>query len=271
MKKTALWIMFLTVISIGTLTTALNVRWAKAISGTIYIAPDGSISPPNANITTSDHIMYTFTGNNYLPIIVNRSNIIINGKGRTLQASGSNGFSLSRVSNVTNKNTFIARSEYGISVDSSDQNTLSGNKITANNEVGIYLHSSSNNVLSGNDVTANSNVGIYVVSSSNSVLYDDNVTGNGGDGVDLAPSSGSILCYNNITANGGDDICLWASSSNVLSCNNVVANDHNGIALDDSSGNRIFHDCFSDNTQQTWLWLNSTNTWDDGYPSGGNY
>jgi hypothetical protein len=37
-----------------------------------------------------------------------------------------------------------------------------------------------------------------------------------------------------------------------------------------SSGNRIFHNDFLNNTQQTEV-VNSTNTWDDGYPSGGNY
>jgi hypothetical protein len=60
---------------------------AKAQSGTICINPNGSISSPvPANITTYNNVAYTFTGNNYLPIVVERSNIIINGKGYTLRA-----------------------------------------------------------------------------------------------------------------------------------------------------------------------------------------
>ena len=97
---------------------AFNVQPAKAQSGTITINPNGSISPVTANITTSDNVTYTFTGNNYLPIVVNRSNIIINGKGRTLQAPFyTSGFSLSNVSKVTIENTTIKNGANGIYLD----------------------------------------------------------------------------------------------------------------------------------------------------------
>ena len=53
---------------------AFTVHLARAATGTIIINPNGSISSPvPANITTSDNVTYTFTGNNYLPIVVNRS------------------------------------------------------------------------------------------------------------------------------------------------------------------------------------------------------
>jgi parallel beta-helix repeat protein len=55
-----------------------------------------------------------------------------------------------------------------------------------------------------------------------------------------------------------------------LSGNNIAANREDGIWLRDSSGNRIFHNNFSNNTYQTYV-EGSINTWDDGYPSGGNY
>jgi parallel beta-helix repeat protein len=150
---------------------ALTVQPAKAESGTIYINPDGSINPSTANITTSDNVTYTFTDNNYLPIVVNRSNIIINGRGHTLQAVGGTGFSLLAMSNVTIKNTTITNSEYGIFLDSSSDNVLSGNNVTANGVLGILLDSSSdNNTLSDNDVTANSEGGIDLYYSSGNVL-----------------------------------------------------------------------------------------------------
>jgi hypothetical protein len=43
-----------------------------------------------------------------------------------------------------------------------------------------------------------------------------------------------------------------------------------GIAIDSSSGNIIFHNNFVDNAEQIAS-ENSRNTWDEGYPSGGNY
>jgi parallel beta-helix repeat protein len=123
---------------------------------TIIINLDGSISSPvPANITTSDWVTYTFTGNNYLPIIVNRSNIIINGMGHTLRGSGNeSGFSLTGISNVTIKNTTITDFTYGVFLNSSSGNALSGNNVTANTW-GIALLFSAENVLSGNVMTRN--------------------------------------------------------------------------------------------------------------------
>jgi parallel beta-helix repeat protein len=321
----------------------LNVKPAKAQSGgTIYINSDGSITPPTANITTTDKVTYTFTGNNYLPIVVNRSNIIINGMDHTLQASASyDGFSLSSVSNVTIENTTITNSGTGISLYYSSNNTLSGNNVTANTD-GIDLQFSSDNTLSGNNITSNSNDGIDFYSSSGNVLSGNNVTANsyngiyliyscdnntfsgntitgnsGGDGIylyasnknilsgnnvtankygiifdtncgnntlsgnnviandydgfDLQYSSDNIFSRNNVTGNGGIGIGLYYSSSrnNTLSGNTIIGNGY-GIYLGSFSGNRIFHNDFLNNTQQAYAY-NSTNTWDNGYPSGGNY
>jgi parallel beta-helix repeat protein len=203
---------------------ALTVQPAKAESGAIHINPDGSISPSTANITTSDNITYTFTDNNYLPMVVNRSNIIINGRGHTLQAVGGTGFSLPAMNNVTIKNTTITNCTYGIYLDSSSGNVLSGNSVTANDAEGIWLNSS----------------------SDNNTLFDNNVAANRGVGTSLDSSSGNVLSGNNFTAN---------------SC---------GVDLSSSSDNRIFHNDFLNNTSQAEV-SNSTNMWDDGYPSGGNY
>jgi parallel beta-helix repeat protein len=52
--------------------------------------------------------------------------------------------------------------------------------------------------------------------------------------------------------------------------NNNAANNGYGIYLYYSSDNIILHNNFLNNTQQTGV-SNSANTWDDGYPSGGNY
>ncbi|UCE15827.1 MAG: hypothetical protein JSV12_08200, partial [Candidatus Bathyarchaeota archaeon] len=51
---------------------------------------------------------------------------------------------------------------------------------------------------------------------------------------------------------------------------NNITNNHNGIWLWLSSNNTIYHNNLVDNTEQVYSY-NSTNVWDDGYPSGGNY
>jgi parallel beta-helix repeat protein len=240
----------LTLLLIGMLALAFHVQPVKAELGTIYIMPDGSITPSTANITTSDKVTYTFTGNNYLPIVVNRSNIIINGKGHTLQASGGTGFSLTDMSNVTIKNTTITNSNFGIYLSSSSGNVLSDNKVTASSTVGIFLEwDSDNNTLVGNIATGLWPwAGIYLYTSCD---Y-------------------NTLSGNNVTENSYGIIILY-SSDNVLSDNNV-ANNGNGITFNGPLGsdNKIFHNNFLNNLEETSMYK-SNDTWDDGYPSGGNY
>jgi parallel beta-helix repeat protein len=238
--KTVFGIILLILVSTGMLTMLFNIQSVKAAPGTIYIMPDGSINPSTANITTSDNVTYTFTDNNYLPIVVNRSNIIINGRGHTLQALWGIGFSLPAVSNVTIKNTTITNCWYGIFLYSSSGNILSGNNVTANGEVGIWLNSSSdNNTLSNNNVTANSINGIVLSSSDNNTLSGNNVTASLSDGIFLFSSDNSTLSGNNATANGGAGIHLYSSSGNVLSSNNATSNISGGIFLDHSSDNNM--------------------------------
>ena len=242
-------------ILIGMSIFAFNIQPAKAEStaGTIYIMADGIISPSTANITTLDNITYTFTGNNYLPIVVNRSNIIINGNGHTLQGNGSYltfGFSLSAVSNVTIKNTTITNSYYGIYLDSSSGNVLSDNNITANSWAGVDLFNfCDNNTLSDNSITANAPYGINLEGSAdNNTLIGNNITANSGEGIYLAFSSGNVLSGNTVTANSGVGIELDAiSENNTLVDNNVTANSY-GVELDYSSGNVLSGNLMTSNT-----------------------
>lgn len=53
--------------------------------------------------------------------------------------------------------------------------------------------------------------------------------------------------------------------------NNITHNDC-GIRLDQSSHNKIYHNNIVDNSQQVNITTPGYgNSWDDGYPSGGNY
>jgi len=57
-----------------------------------------------------------------------------------------------------------------------------------------------------------------------------------------------------------------------LSGNNVTANNWYGIRLDSSGNNVFYHNNFINNTQHVYVvTLGFANSWDDGYPSGGNY
>lgn len=167
----------------------------------IIIKSDGSITPLTANVTTSDKILYTFTGDNYASIIVDRSNIIINGMGYTVQASGRSGLSLSGMYNVTIENVTIA-----------------------NSGSAINLYGSSSCILSRNNVSGGYG-GIYLDYCFNCTVSNNNVT-NSGRGVRLQYSSGNVISGNLMTNNSYGNFGVygydWSYFVNYIATSNLV-------------------------------------------------
>ena len=299
-------ILLLFLLLVSTLVLAHNVQPVKsdyAWTETIYIRADGSIQPSTAPISSVDNVTYTLTDNitGNVPafssaISIQRDNITIDGAGHTLKgtnASHSEGIYLSGRSNVTIKNMKITAFFYGIYLDSSSNNSVSGNNITANNGTGIYLYSSSNsNSVSGNNITANNGYGILLYYSPNNTVSGNNASANSLEGIYLSLSSNNTVSGNTAIANEAG-IMLYSSSNNIISANNAMANVYQGIEVDSSSNNTlignnastnsqygilfdsssnntVYHNNFMNNTYQVGIY-NSTDTWDNGYPSGGNY
>ena len=166
----------------------------------------------------------------------------------------------------------ITNNGYGIRLEySSNYNIISGNDIT-NNDYGIHLHNSSSNIISGNDITGNGKDGIHLYKSSNyNIISGNKITANKHDCISLYYSSYNSIIRNKITDNCAG-IFLSDSSNNSISENNIANNEY-GIRLVNASDNSIFHNDFINNTNQAYIEPEypSINTWDDGYPSGGNY
>jgi parallel beta-helix repeat protein len=273
---------------------AFNVRKGEA-SGTIYIRADGLVDGTD-KIATADNVTYTFIGNVSDSIVVLRNNIVIDGAGFTLQGTGSEaGINLSGRTNVTVQNTQIEDFYWGIYLnDSSDFNNINGNNIKGNNWSGIQLSSSYGNSISGNNIT-NSGIDIKLHASSNNRVSGNRMrsTAFGGDGMQLESSSNNNVEGNTIADIDNVGIWLYTSSNfNSISGNsitnayigiqlesssnnnitgNTVTNNDEGISIDNQgSGNRIYHNNFVGNTNQAYA-KGTTDVWDNGYPSGGNY
>jgi parallel beta-helix repeat protein len=95
-------------------------------------------------------------------------------------------------------------------------------------------------------------------------------------GIELWGTTDSIILDNNVTASYYG-IWLSDSSGNSITSNNI-ADGNRGIELWWSSNNRMLHNRMTNNTWQVHdlAWEDpeistSTNAWDAGYPSGGNY
>jgi parallel beta-helix repeat protein len=251
------------------LTLLFNVQPVEA-SGTIYIRADGSIDPPTAPISTVDNVTYTFTADIYDSIVVQRDNIVVDGAGYTVQGTGSGaGIDLGYRNNVTLKNVEVTNFDYGIYLSGSDNNVIAGN-IVLNNGHGIYLSSSRNNVLTGNNVSLNDGNGIALSSSSGNVLTGNNVSSNQWAGIWLSYSGNNVLTSNAVS-NNGYGIWLSDSYNNVLT-GNIALNNGYGIWLWDSGNNVLFHNNLVNNIfSQAVVTAGYVNTWDNGYPFGGNY
>jgi len=110
-------------------------------------------------------------------------------------------------------------------------------------------------------------------------IYSDFVTVSGftiqNSGFFLGLPSGIEMGYANciisncdITSNKGG-IALLGGGNHTIT-NNTISSNYYGIYIVYSENNKIFHNYFLNNTNQTYS-TGAINTWDSGYPSGGNY
>jgi len=161
----------------------------------------------------------------------------------------------------------------GIYLYHSDDTTIADNKIRDNSHYGIFIGASNNNTVTGNDVSNNDD-GIDIFISSNNTLSSNTLNSNG-DGISLHLSNDNILSDNEVSDNDDPDciestgIDLGDSDNNIIARNNVSNNDV-GIKLEDSSSNSIYHNNLIGNTDHAYD-DDGTNSWDNGYPSGGYY
>jgi parallel beta-helix repeat protein len=93
----------------------------------------------------------------------------------------------------------------------------------------------------------------------------------GEDSFWIIESRGCNLQNNNISENIWGGVALVNTVDCTVQGNTFKANGGYGLFLSDSSSNRFFHNNFVDNPYQAWLYGVNSNSWDNGYSSGGNY
>jgi parallel beta-helix repeat protein len=223
MKKAVSGIILTLLILTSMFTLALNIQPIRAWSGIVYIRADGSIDPPDAPIATVDKVTYSLSDNINGSIVVQRVNIVIDGRGYKLQGVEaywhigglSIGVDLSRMSNVTIKNLTIKSFHYGIYLNRSSSNSISGNNIITWG-TGIYLWESSSNGITGNNITSGESV--HIAYSSNNVIEGNNIISSF-CGIFLGPSSSENVIRGNKFQGGG--LYVHASYRNVV-MDNIV-------------------------------------------------
>ncbi|MDI9619353.1 MAG: NosD domain-containing protein [Candidatus Nezhaarchaeota archaeon] len=147
-------------------------------------------------------------------------------------------------------------------------NTIISRSSLSNNVDGIALWSSHNNTIADNIITRNL-CGVELWYSSGIVLINNSINNNI-NGIALWSSHNNTITKNTISSSESLNIYLWLSSGNIV-VENSVARGRCGIWLDESSDNAFYHNNIADNAMQVYFTPGSLNSWDGGYPSGGNF
>jgi len=180
--------------------------------------------------------------------------------------------------------------------DSSNNNSITGNTITENIASGVHLYGSNNNTIRGNTMT-NDESGISIADSSRNTITENTITytrnsislsyfgtkyntiknntiKNNLRGVELYECSNTLIVGNTIEHNQQDGIRLDSLCYKNTIVGNIIAHNSRCVAVYCSNHNSIYHNnfiaaiCYDDSNS---TWGESNNTWDNGYPSGGNY
>ena len=141
--------------------------------------------------------------------------------------------------NICLNNTFE-----GISIDSSHWNTVDNNLCLYNVDDGVYLYQSSWNTIKDNDCSFNNWTGMRLsMGCHNNSVINNEMISNRIFGLTV------VAHYNTIYEN-------------------LIEGNQWGLILD-GNYSRVYHNSFIGNVNQAYEV--GTNTWDNGYPSGGNF
>jgi len=270
---------------VGVMISVPAVQSAEA-RGMIYIRSDGSVDPSTAPIQRNGNT-YTLTDDFNGSIVVEGDNIVIDGAGHVLQGPGgeSIGVNLTNVNNVTVKNLEIRNFFDGIRIRRTflESGVEYRYKIVNNTilecERGVFVFNALNVTITGNTII-NCDKGIRLWCTSNlygtqNIISENNITWThltGGIvtyGILMGAATYNYIFLNNISKTW---IAIEMSTSyyNYI-FNNSIFENKKGIIIDSSTSNKIYSNNFIDNEIQAEASENYWNSWDNGYPLGGNY
>lgn len=162
----------------------------------------------------------------------------------------------------------VVGNEYGITImDFSNHTTISDSSIYSNAYYGINLLQSRWSTVRANNVTNTGN-GICISEGVENRVENNDISSNE-NGIDLWDSRKNTVVDNQVWNN----VCglyLDYSDSNDIANNIVSSNADYEVYLTASSGNTIYHNRMGNNTIAHTYDGSGGNTWDNGYPSGGN-
>ena len=171
--------------------------------------------------------------------------------------------------NSTIENANISDNWVGVGLILSNHTKLNNCVVANNSEEGIVSMGDDNNI-TGNVIKSNGRTALWLYSSNRNIINNNTISNNGESSIGLESSCNNTITNNEILSNVGGISLYSFSGNNTIHDNTVFDSRETGIQLTfHSESNLIYHNNFINNTRQAYP--ESTNVWDDGYPSGGNY
>ena len=173
--------------------------------------------------------------------------------------------------NCTISDNIFQNNYFGIFCVLQSSTTITNNIITSSIKDGIRFYAGSLNNISDNTFIANAVSGIALGGYSN--IVSGNILQNNLRGIGLG-SSYSVVFDNKIVSNAESGIWL-SGSNNIITANNLEANKYGVFITTQGASpraNQFYHNNFENNSRNAFG--NSSflvQSWDNGYPSGGNY
>jgi parallel beta-helix repeat protein len=280
--------------------------YASGGGSTLYVGGTGGgnyskIQDAIDNASIGDTVL-VYSDTYYENVIVDVSiDLIGEDKDNTIIDGGGNGITVSVTSDWVNISGFTVQNcgdsdfDAGVKIASNHTN-ISDNKITDCDVTGVFLDGASNNTIYNNEfsnITNISTVFLWNISSYN-IISCNNFTFCG-CAIAIANSS-----YNNVSTNNmvnsteGVYLLYNTTSNNTIFDNNIINSTYDGILIEDSPNNYIFENCLDGNNvgvkifgqnlsdknvfyhnnfinNSMHIYDTCNQTWDNGYPSGGNY
>jgi len=216
--------------------------------------------------------------------------------GNTVTGNNGTGIDIRGPYNAINGNTVTGNNGTGIYIQGSSSDLIEDNTVIGNLGVGISISGSPNEEMNNNTVNDNNN-GVWLDTCDNALVNGSILCGNHGTGIILESSEFGNVTSNQILDNTVYGIWLDQSREGSVQGNrlenstigiemiavrdffltdNYIANQSDcaiwmGIAYVPSYSNSIYHNEFVDNKNLVHIEANSGASWNDVYPSGGNY
>jgi parallel beta-helix repeat protein len=216
-------------------------------------------------------------------IFIEADGITLDGNGHTITGPGisnwnstqrmwdiATGITVKGRTGVTVKNCHVTNFAYGLILDRSDGNVLFNNTVYENFWGGVIVSFSVNNTLLDNTVygTQDAVTAGFSIEMSFGNTFKGNVAYANGIGFGLGEFERAIFAEER-------GFVPEEYKGNIFEANTVIDNTqagfHIGSILNKTFSNTFFHNNLINNAIQAGVPLGYANTWDDGFPSGGNY